>query len=490
MDDIETTYLNLIGSEVLETHVSAFSRKWLKERILTDLPHLVYVRPNRKKPAVLYSPDACEEDMVTTTMTAGKEEDNSMKTIYKAAQVIRKSIATFTKTKERNVIKVSSDIGDVPAEIRTLIYWIMVGPAEKLQTEKKTRVVDRATLTVSQNIMYGLKFCAQVKYMPSSESASFRSPQARENPRVLGLALTVHHDTRNEKLMNLLNAHGYSVSHDRALLMETALTNAVVENIKAHQGLYVPPFLKKGTFVFFAVDNTDFAEDTPDGKGTTHGTSTAVYQKVDPSKEPVAEPLIIGDAQSLSVTPFYGALEACGKVSLLEVFTKTATVKVGPDKPLEGVRLTALQARKTLLVPTPRLRTGLFNRIIPPKGATKQELRVCSTSQLHTEVLKKIPILKTLRTLEQEAGKDVALKTTPARADGTKKSKELKWQPDCYPKAELQCECLASEGDKCAAFERKFPNSPVTTVYLSDFPAGLHASELKSLLREQEAVPL
>ncbi|XP_051727000.1 methenyltetrahydrofolate synthase domain-containing protein isoform X2 [Ctenopharyngodon idella] len=78
---------------------------------------------------------------------------------------------------------------------------------------------------------------------------------------------------------------------------------------------------------------------------------------------------------------FKGALEACGKVSLLEVFTKTAAVKVGPDKPLEGVRLAALQARKTLLVPTPRLRTGLFNRIIPPKGATKQELRVCSTSQ-------------------------------------------------------------------------------------------------------------
>ena len=121
----------------------------------------------------------------------------------------------------------------------------------------------------------------------------------------MGLALTIHHDTRNKKLMNLLNAHGYSVSHGRALLMETALANAVVENTRAHQGLYVPPFLRKGTFVFFAADNTDFAEDTRDGKGTTHGTITAVYQKIDPSKEPVAEPLVIGDAQSLSVTPYH-----------------------------------------------------------------------------------------------------------------------------------------------------------------------------------------
>lgn len=88
--------------------------------------------------------------------------------------------------------------------------------------------------------------------------------------------------------MNLLNAHGYSVPHSRALLMDNALSNAVIENIKAHRGLFIPPFLKNETFVFFAVDNTDFAEDTPDGKGSTHGTIAAVYQKVDPSKEAVA----------------------------------------------------------------------------------------------------------------------------------------------------------------------------------------------------------
>lgn len=152
-------------------------------------------------------------------------------------------------------MKVSSDIGNVPAELHTLIHWIMAGPVEKLQTEKRTRIVDRAALTVSQNIMYGFKSCAQVKYMSSSESASFKSPHARENPKVVGLALTVHHATRNKKLINLLNAHGYSVPHSCALLMETALANAVVENIKAHQGLYVPPFLEKGTFVFFAADN-------------------------------------------------------------------------------------------------------------------------------------------------------------------------------------------------------------------------------------------
>uniref|UniRef100_A0A8D2Q5T6 Uncharacterized protein n=1 Tax=Varanus komodoensis TaxID=61221 RepID=A0A8D2Q5T6_VARKO len=45
-------------------------------------------------------------------------------------------------------------------------------------------------------------------------------------------------------------------------------------------------------------------------------------------------------------------------------------------------RIPNFKARKTLLVPTPRLRTGLFNRIVPPPGATKEILRKCATSQV------------------------------------------------------------------------------------------------------------
>ncbi|XP_075704399.1 methenyltetrahydrofolate synthase domain-containing protein isoform X2 [Rhinoderma darwinii] len=78
---------------------------------------------------------------------------------------------------------------------------------------------------------------------------------------------------------------------------------------------------------------------------------------------------------------FKTSRQAGHQVTTLEVFGQTREIKVDPDKPLEGVRLAALQANKTLLVPTPRLRTGLFNRITPPPGASKEVLRVCSTSQ-------------------------------------------------------------------------------------------------------------
>lgn len=41
--------------------------------------------------------------------------------------------------------------------------------------------------------------------------------------------------------------------------------------------------------------------------------------------------------------PFQGAFAACSKLTELQVFTHTAEVKVDPDKPLEGARLSVLE---------------------------------------------------------------------------------------------------------------------------------------------------
>ena len=69
--------------------------------------------------------------------------------------------------------------------------------------------------------------------------------------------------------------------------------------------------------MFFAANNTDFAEDTADGKGTTHGTVTAIYQKADAPGEPITPSLSlrIGDtkSKSLLVTPYHTAMLPCEK---------------------------------------------------------------------------------------------------------------------------------------------------------------------------------
>ena len=52
--------------------------------------------------------------------------------------------------------------------------------------------------------------------------------------------------------------------------------------MELNHGLYIPPDVVLGRHVFFAVDNVDFAEDTPDGKNTFHGTAMAIYQRQEP----------------------------------------------------------------------------------------------------------------------------------------------------------------------------------------------------------------
>ena len=42
------------------------------------------------------------------------------------------------------------------------------------------------------------------------------------------------------------------------------------------------PDVVSGRHVFFAVDHVNFAEDTPDGKNTFHGTAMTIYQRQEP----------------------------------------------------------------------------------------------------------------------------------------------------------------------------------------------------------------
>ncbi|KAI5276859.1 Methenyltetrahydrofolate Synthase Domain-Containing Protein [Manis pentadactyla] len=84
---------------------------------------------------------------------------------------------------------------------------------------------------------------------------------------------------------------------------------------------------------------------------------------------------------------FKGASRAAERFPCLQEFQVARTIKVNPDAPQKNARFFVLDSKKTLLVPTPRLRTGLFNKITPPPGATKDILRKCATSQAREEVV-------------------------------------------------------------------------------------------------------
>lgn len=76
---------------------------------------------------------------------------------------------------------------------------------------------------------------------------------------------------------------------------------------------------------------------------------------------------------------FKGAIEAAQRLVELDEFKKSRTIKINPDKPQEPVRFLALEANKEIIVPIPRLRSGLFLHVTPVAGATKEQLKILAS---------------------------------------------------------------------------------------------------------------
>ncbi|XP_059007666.1 methenyltetrahydrofolate synthase domain-containing protein isoform X5 [Mustela lutreola] len=286
---------------------------------------------------------------------------------------------------------------------------------------------------------------------------------------------------------------------------------------------------------------------------------------------------------------FKGASRAAEHFPRLQAFKVARTIKVNPDAPQTNARFFVLDSKKTLLVPTPRLRTGLFNKITPPPGATKDILRKCATSQgvrsystpvgldsrvlvdlvvvgsvavsekgwrigkgegyadleyammvsmgavsqgtpvvtivhdcqvvdvpealledhdltvdyiltptrviatgcerpkptgiiwskISSEVMGKIPILRSLRCRERQAGRDVTLQDEPRHLLGTSSQQPPPLSTVRRHQDPQQPESCSGQGE----------DGPSNTVFIGNLPRGTRVSELKRALRELGTVP-
>lgn len=91
--------------------------------------------------------------------------------------------------------------------------------------------------------------------------------------------------------------------------------------------------------------------------------------------------------------PNFKGAETAGKtVASLPEFVTSRVVKVNPDKPQEEVRYQVLSLKKELLVPTPRLKNGLFNRLTNNNNLSNKDLKVLASRQGIDTKSKPVPI--------------------------------------------------------------------------------------------------
>ena len=73
--------------------------------------------------------------------------------------------------------------------------------------------------------------------------------------------------------------YGLAIPTLQCLKWETAIANAVIDNMKENDGIYIPTNLQKDVLPMFHTDNIDWLKDTPDGKNTSHYLQMSIFQR-------------------------------------------------------------------------------------------------------------------------------------------------------------------------------------------------------------------
>lgn len=119
-------------------------------------------------------------------------------------------------------------------------------------------------------------------------------------PQQLAVGLAVHQTVRSKELISLLHGFGLSVDYNRILRVEAQIESSVLERMVQNDGVYLPPDIVMGRHVFFAIDNVDFSENTPDGKRTFHRTAMTTYQRIHP-EDKIPDLIVDAPDQSRSI---------------------------------------------------------------------------------------------------------------------------------------------------------------------------------------------
>ena len=272
MNDLHEKYVHIMKAHGITDLVR--SNQYINNIIVQNIEDVHFARLDRRQAEVVISTRMRNKAVQDTQSKLSL--NNDLQKVIDCPSWIRKDV--FNKRKEPWIFDGtlgcdSTHRDNIPLSLYSLICWILQEQSKttKLEALQRNSSLHKSTMCFAQSLVYELKTDRQVTYEPTKAEVHFKHRDATENCYVLGVGLKVHSLTRSRQLIDYLHKLGISPTYDRILRIETKLAEAVLENM-TQTGVYVPYGLKLQQPVFFAADNIDFDEDTPDGKSTLHAT--------------------------------------------------------------------------------------------------------------------------------------------------------------------------------------------------------------------------
>lgn len=236
--------------------------KTLKNLLLRKFPSIEFHKPKRMNQAERVTMKVTRYTAIQIVEENVPDWDTEMKYLYRAASLLRR---TIKKVKPWSFTGSLSDINEdhLPAHLYSFYRWLLQGPNTTLSNDDKSAHVSSSATHLAQTTVSMFVSDQQVSRKPTQVLRT-----NREMPQQVSTALAVHKATRSKKVINLLHGVGMSVQYNRVLSIESQITTSVLKRMLDNDGTFLPPNIVLGRFVFFAIDNIDFLEDTPHGKGT------------------------------------------------------------------------------------------------------------------------------------------------------------------------------------------------------------------------------
>ena len=128
-----------------------------------------------------------------------------------------------------------------------MIKWIIIGPNETIEHERRQLSIHRAVSSVSQILMQSVKTKRQVQYKPTESDYGMR--ETIETPLSVGLALEVHQKTRSKDLIEILSSMNLCVNYKRAMNLKDAIANEIKSKVSKRDNVYVPSCISQSELV-------------------------------------------------------------------------------------------------------------------------------------------------------------------------------------------------------------------------------------------------
>jgi len=269
MASLQTAYVSIqMANDVQEPNCD---RRQLRQMIESKIPDVEFHKAKRVNESDRVSIKASKDAAISMADDVRKDDNEDMNILYKAAAVLRYAIKKADRWNFSGSFTVTDN--QMPKELYSFFRWVLQGPNTSLSIDQKSAQVNRRAISLAQSTVSSWLSDRQV-----SNRKSNALKQTREMPQQLAIGLAIRQAIRSKRIVNMLHGFGVTVRYERLLRVETQLANAVTQRMLLNGNVYLPPDFVHGKHVYFAVDNIDFAEDTPDGKHTLHATAMAIYQ--------------------------------------------------------------------------------------------------------------------------------------------------------------------------------------------------------------------